>query len=163
MSYVKASFSDLWILGDARVHTRQRISVTCDRTWQAHTDLQLTHSQQTNLRRDFQMSYFCPKSLSASMLCLPKLRQVLQGCFRPNATMLAALSSRVTRHRRSTMMLLILGLADRDDVFGRHNGAPPRFHTRGMTQLPKKTGKFAGVNRSAPRPVVSGSSVSRRP
>ena len=37
--------------------------------------------------------------------------------------MLDALSSRATRYRRSTGMLLILWLVDRDDVFERHRFA----------------------------------------
>jgi len=43
--------------------------------------------------------------------------------------MLDALSSRATRHRRSTGMLLILWLVDRDDVFGWHNRLRGRFLT----------------------------------
>src|SRR5215469_16656796 len=55
-------------------------------------------------------------------LCLPKtLSDSSRVCFRPNVTMLHAVFSGATPpqdHRRSTGMLLVLWLVDRDDIFG---------------------------------------------
>ena len=70
--------------------------------------------------------FFSPCVYGQDNCAYQKLRLILRffkGCFRPDVTMLDALSSRATRYRRSTGMLLILWLVDRDDVFERHRFA----------------------------------------